>query len=136
MSRMTFVNLPVQDLRRAVDFWTSLGFSFNPQFTDDNATCMVISDEACVMLLVEKFFSTFTTKQITDTTTHAEVIMALSAESREDVDTLVDKALATGGSPANDPQEEGFMYSRSFHDPDGHLWELLYMDPAALEQQG
>jgi predicted lactoylglutathione lyase len=136
MSRMTFVNLPVQDLRRAVDFWRGLGFAFNRQFTDDNATCMVISDQACVMLLVEKFFSTFTTRDITDTTTHAEVIMALSAESREDVDTLVDKALATGGSPANDPQEEEFMYSRSFHDPDGHLWELVYMDPAALEQQG
>lgn len=136
MSRMTFVNLPVQDLQRSVDFWSGLGFSFNPQFTDDNATCMVISDQACVMLLVEKFFSTFTTKKIADATTHAEVIMALSAESREDVDAVVDEALATGGSPANDPQDEGFMYSRSFHDPDGHLWELLYMDPAAIEQQG
>jgi predicted lactoylglutathione lyase len=96
---------------------------------------MVISDDADVMLLTEKFFSTFTSKPIADARAQTQAIMALSTSSREEVDQLTERALATGGSPANEPQEEGFMYSRSFHDPDGHLWELLYMNPAALEQQ-
>lgn len=135
MSRMIFVNLPVSDLRRTVDFWTGLGFAFNPQFTDENATCMVISDHACVMLLTEKFFSTFTSKPVADATRQTETILALSAESREEADALADKAIATGGSAANEPQDEDFMYGRSFQDPDGHLWEVIYMDPAALEQQ-
>ncbi len=135
MGRMIFVNLPVSDLQRTVDFWSGLGFTFNPQFTDENATCMVISDHACVMLLTEKFFSGFTRKPVVDATAQTETILALSAESREEVDSLVEKALATGGAPSNEPQEEGFMYGRSFQDPDGHLWEVLYMDPAALEQE-
>jgi uncharacterized protein len=135
MSRMIFVNLPVADLQRSVDFWAGLGFTFNPQFTDENATCMVISDDACVMLLTEKFFSTFTTKPVVDAARQTEAILALSAESREEVDRLADQAVLTGGSSANPPQDDGFMYGRSFHDPDGHLWEVLYMDPAALEQQ-
>jgi uncharacterized protein len=135
MSRMIFVNLPVADLQRSVDFWAGLGFAFNPQFTDENATCMVISDDACVMLLTEKYFSTFTTKEVADASRQTGAILALSAESREEVDQMADRALATGGSAAQPPQEEGFMYGRSFHDPDGHLWEVLYMDPAALEQQ-
>lgn len=135
MSRMIFVNLPVADLQRSIDFWTALGFTFNPQFTDDKASCMVISDDACVMLLSEQFFSSFTTRRVADATQHTEAILALSAESREEVDRLVDTAVATGGSAANDTQDEGFMYGRSFHDPDGHLWEVLYMDPAALEEQ-
>lgn len=135
MSRMIFVNLPVTDLQRSVDFWSGLGFTFNPQFTDENAACMVISDDADVMLLTEKFFSTFTKKPVSDAKAQTEAIMALSTSSRDEVDQLTEKALATGGSPANEPQEEGFMYSRSFHDPDGHLWELLYMNPAALEQK-
>jgi predicted lactoylglutathione lyase len=135
MSRMMFVNLPVSDLRRSVDFWGGLGFDFNPRFTDDRAACLVVSDLACVMLLSESFFSSFTTKEVADASRLAEAIMAVSAESREDVDRLADRALATGGAPANDPQEDGFLYSRSFQDPDGHLWEVLSMDPAALEQQ-
>lgn len=135
MSRMIFLNLPVADLQRSIDFWTGLGFTFNPQFTDENATCMVISDDACVMLLTEKFFSTFTSKDIVDTTRYTEAITAISAESREEVDRLADTALATGGSPSSPPQDEGFMYSRAFADPDGHLWEVLYMDPSAIEQQ-
>ena len=135
MSRMIFVNLPVGDLQRSVDFWKGLGFDFNPQFTDDRAACMVVSDLACVMLLSEGFFSSFTRKAIVDAGEHTEAIMALSSESREEVDRLTDKALASGGSASNDPQDEGYMYSRSFQDPDGHLWEVLYMDPAALEQQ-
>ena len=135
MSRMIFVNLPVRDLQQTVGFWTGLGFTFNPQFTDENATCMVISDHACVMLLTDEFFSTFTTRQVADATEHTEAILALSAESREEVDRLVDTAVTTGGSAANETQDEGYMYGRSFHDPDGHLWEVLYMDPAALEEQ-
>lgn len=135
MSRMIFVNLPVRDLKRTVGFWTGLGFTFNPQFTDENTTCMVISDHACVMLLTDEFFSTFTTRQVADATEHTEAILALSAESREEVDRLVDTAVTTGGSAANETQDEGYMYGRSFHDPDGHLWEVLYMDPAALEEQ-
>lgn len=135
MSRMIFVNLPVRDLKQTVGFWTGLGFTFNPQFTDENSTCMVISDHACVMLLTDKFFSTFTTRQVADATEHTEAILALSAESREEVDRLVDTAVTTGGSAANATQDEGYMYGRSFHDPDGHLWEVLYMDPAALEEQ-
>lgn len=135
MSRMIFVNLPVRDLKRTVGFWTGLGFTFNPQFTDENTTCMVISDHACVMLLTDELFSTFTTRQVADATEHTEAILALSAESREEVDRLVDTAVTTGGSAANETQDEGYMYGRSFHDPDGHLWEVLYMDPAALEEQ-
>lgn len=135
MSRMIFVNLPVSDLQRSVGFWKGLGFDFNPQFTDDNAACMVVSDLACVMLLTDRFFSTFTKKAVADAAGSTEAIMAISAESRDEVDRLADKALASGGSASNDPQDEGFMYSRSFEDPDGHLWEVLYMDPAALEQQ-
>jgi uncharacterized protein len=135
MSRMIFVNLPVADLQRSVDFWAGLGFTFNPQFTDENATCMVISDDACVMLLTEKYFSTFTTRSLVDASRQTEAILALSAESREEVDRLADRAVSTGGSAANPPQDEGFMYGRSFHDPDGHHWEVLYMDPAALEQE-
>jgi predicted lactoylglutathione lyase len=135
VSRMIFLNLPVADLSRSIDFWAGLGFAFNPQFTDDHAACMVVSDDACVMLLTDKFFSTFTTKEVADARRYTEAITAISAESREEVDSLVEQALATGGSPSNPVQEEGFMYARSFQDPDGHLWEVVYMDPAALEQQ-
>lgn len=135
MSRMIFVNLPVSDLRRSVEFWKGLGFDFNPQFTDDKAACLIVSDLACVMLLSEGFFSSFTAKEVADPSRQVETILAISAESREEVDRLTDTALAAGGTAANDAQDEGFMYSRSFHDPDGHLWEVLYMDPAALEQQ-
>jgi uncharacterized protein len=135
MSRMIFVNLPVSDLRRSVEFWKGLGFEFNPELTDDKAACLVVSDLACVMLLSEEFFSSFTTKDVVDAGRQTEAIMALSAESREEVDRLTDRALATGGAPSSEPQEDEFMYSRSFQDPDGHMWEVLYMDPAALEQQ-
>jgi predicted lactoylglutathione lyase len=135
MSRMIFVNLPVADLERSVGFWRGLGFEFNPQFTDDRAACMVVSDLACVMLLSEKFFSTFTTKDLADSARQTEAITAISAESREEVDRLADQALASGGSASNPAQEDEFMYSRSFQDPDGHLWEVLFMDPAALEQR-
>ncbi|MGH3329856.1 MAG: VOC family protein [Nocardioidaceae bacterium] len=134
MSRMMFVNLAVEDLQRSVDFFTGLGFKFNPQFTDENATCMVIGDEGYVMLLVKDYFATFTKKDICDTSSQVETLIGLSAESREEVDTMADKALASGGQPANEAQDHGFMYSRSFLDPDGHTWEILWMDPSALEQ--
>jgi predicted lactoylglutathione lyase len=133
-SRKIFVNLAVADLDKSVDFFTQLGFAFDPQFTDDQATCMIISDEAFVMLLVEDRFKDFITKELCDATTHTEAILAVSAESRTQVDELVNKALAAGGTPANDPMDEGFMYGRSFHDIDGHLWEVIWMDPSALEQ--
>ena len=135
MSRMIFVNLPVKDLERSVEFWKGLGFEFNPQFTDDKAACLVVSDLACVMLLSESYFAGFTPKEVADSTNQTEAIMAVSTESREEVDRLADTALATGASRSNEPQSDAFMYSRSFQDPDGHLWEVLYMDPAALEQQ-
>ena len=134
-SRMLFVNLPVKDLDRSVEFFTSLGFSFDPRFTDETATQMIVSDDAFVMLLVENKFKDFTKKELADATKQTEVIMALSAESREGVDELADKALAAGGSPANEPLEMGFMYGRSFQDPDGHLWEVIWMDPAAIEAE-
>ncbi len=133
-SRKIFVNLAVEDLARSVDFFTKLGFSFDPRFTDETATCMVVSEEAFVMLLVEDRFKDFTKKELADPTTHTEAILAVSAESREGVDALTDKALAAGGSPANDPLEMGFMYGRSFHDPDGHVWEVFWMDPVAGER--
>jgi hypothetical protein len=129
-----FVNLPVKDLDRSVDFFTKLGFSFDPRFTDETATQMIVGDDAFVMLLVEDRFKDFTKKQLVDATKQTEVIVALSAESREGVDELADKALEAGASPANDPLDMGFMYGRSFDDPDGHLWEVVWMDPSAVEQ--
>jgi uncharacterized protein len=134
MSRMMFVNLPVKDLSKSVDFFTQLGFEFNPRFTDENATCMVVSEQAFVMLLVEDFFKTFTDKEIADPVTTTEAIFALSAETRQEVEEIVDKAVAAGGRPAGAVQDEDFMYGRSFQDLDGHLWELIWMDPSAIEQ--
>lgn len=132
--RKIFVNLPVKDLSRSVVFFTQLGFEFEPRFTDEKATCMIISDEAFVMLLVEDFFKTFTKKEVADATTHTEAILALSAESREQVDEVVNKALAAGAQVPNDPLDQGFMYGSSFQDLDGHLWEVIYMDPSAVGQ--
>ena len=132
-SRKIFVNLPVGDLKRSIEFFTTLGFAFNPQFTDDTAACMIVSDEAFVMLLVEGKFQDFTKKELADPARQTEAIMAVSAESRAQVDDLADTALASGGSAANEPIDmDGFMYGRSFQDPDGHLWEVVWMDPAAL----
>jgi predicted lactoylglutathione lyase len=133
-SRKLFVNLAVKNLDTSVDFFTKLGFAFDPRFTDEQATCMIVSDEAFVMLLVRNRFQDFTEKEIADSTTHTEAILALSAESREQVDELANRALEIGGAPASDPIDQGFMYSRSFQDPDGHIWELVWMDPAALER--
>jgi uncharacterized protein len=133
-SRMIFPNLPVKDLDRSVEFFTTLGFSFDPRFTDETATAMIVNDGAVVMLLTESKFKEFTKKELVDPRTHTEAILALSAESREEVDDFADKALEAGGSAANDPMEMGFMYGRSFQDPDGHHWEIFWMDPSVLEQ--
>ena len=132
-SRKMFVNLAVNDLARSVEFFNELGFAFDPRFTDETATCMVVSEDAFVMLLQEDRFSDFTKKHLTDSKVQIEAIVAVSAESREEVDQLADKALAAGGAPASDPIDMGFMYSRSFDDPDGHQWEVVWMDPSAVE---
>ena len=134
-SRKIFVNLPVRDLPRAKEFFAKLGFSFNRQFTDDKAACMVVSGEAYVMLLAEPFFRTFTKKEPCDTSTHTEGMFALSCASRAEVDELVQKALAAGGSRAMDPVDHGFMYGWSFYDPDGHHWEVLWMDPKVIQKE-
>ena len=135
MTKQIFVNLPVKDLNRTVEFFTKLGFTFNPQFTDENATCMIVSDDIFVMLLVEKFFKTFIPKEVADATKSSEVIMTLSADSRAEVDRLVDKALGSGGTVSAEAQDHGWMYSRGFQDPDGHLWEFVYMDMNAVPPQ-
>ncbi|AOS64990.1 putative lactoylglutathione lyase [Actinoalloteichus hymeniacidonis] len=128
MAMKVFVNLPVRDLGVSTGFYQALGFVVNPQFSDENATCIVISEEIYVMLLVHPFFATFTTKDVADATTDTEVITALSVDSRAEVDRLVDKALASGGSTAMSPMEDAPMYLRSFQDPDGHQWEIVYME--------
>lgn len=136
MSRKIFVNIAVEDLDRSVEFFTTLGFSFDPRMTDETATCMIVNDDAYVMLLVESKFKEFTKKELVDPATHTEAILALSAESREQVDEFADTALEAGGTPANEPMDYGFMYGRSFQDPDGHLWEVVWMNPSALEEAG
>ena len=126
-----FVNLPVRDLKRSVEFFTKLGFTFEPKFTDENATCMIVGEDAFVMLLVEPFFKTFTKRELCDTTRQTEGLFALSCGSRGEVDEMVRKAVSAGGRIASEPQDHGFMYGRSFYDPDGHHWEVFWMDPAA-----
>jgi predicted lactoylglutathione lyase len=132
-SRQIFVNLPVRDLKKSMEFFSSLGFEFNPKFTDENAGCMIIGDGAFVMLLSEPFFKTFTKRELCDTTSHTEGLFALSCDSKAEVDEMVKKAIAAGGRHAMDPQDHGFMYGWSFYDLDGHHWEVLWMDPDTLE---
>ena len=131
MARKIFVNLPIKDMERSKAFFTALGFSFNPQFTNDQGACMVVADDIYVMLLVEPFFQTFTKKPVSDAKKSTEVLVCLSCDSREEVDTLVKKALAAGATTPNAPQDHGFMYGHGFDDLDGHGWELMWMDPAA-----
>ena len=136
MSRKIFVNLPIKDMEKSQAFFKSLGFSFNPQFTNDQGACMVVSeDHNYVMLLVEPFFSTFTKKSIADASKATEVIVCLSCDSRAEVDEMVRKAIAAGGKTSNAPQEHGFMYGHGFEDLDGHIWELVWMDPNAAPPQ-
>jgi predicted lactoylglutathione lyase len=136
MSRMTFINLPVKDLAKSTEFFTTLGFSFDPMFTDDNATRMIISDDTSVMLAVDPFFKGFIEPQeVADTSKSREVLVGLSAESREQVDDLADKALAAGAEGLGEPEDDGFMYMRGFRDLDGHQWSFVYMDMSALGSQ-
>jgi predicted lactoylglutathione lyase len=128
-----FVNLPVKDLNKTIEFFTKLGFKFNPQFTDVYATCMIVGDDIFVMLLVERFFKTFTKKEICDTSKNTEVIVALSVEGREKVDQMINKAIEAGGRESREPQDHGWMYGRSFEDINGHIWEIIYMDESALK---
>ncbi|HEV7801656.1 MAG TPA: VOC family protein [Burkholderiales bacterium] len=131
MAAQIFVNLPVKDLQRSVAFFTHLGYTFDPKFTNENATCMIVGENIFVMLLVESFFKTFTKKPISDAKKTTEVLLCLSCESRAQVDALVAKALAAGGTAPNAPQDHGFMYGHGYEDLDGHIWELVYMAPQA-----
>lgn len=134
MSRQIFVNLPVRNLKSSVEFFTRLGFAFNPQFTNENAACLIVSDVSFVMLLTEAMFQSFTPKTLCDATQSSEVLVALSSESREGVDEMVRKAIAAGGTLYNEPQDHGFMYGHGFQDLDGHIWEFFYMEPSATNQ--
>ena len=127
MANQIFVNLPVKNLQNAITFFTKLGFSFNPTFTDKTATCMIVSDSIFVMLLTEAKFKTFTPKPICDATKSTEVLVCLALESRNSVDEMVRKAVAAGGSTYNKSQDHGFMYQHGFQDLDGHIWELVHM---------
>lgn len=126
-NKKIFVNLPVQDLQRSVKFFAALGFEFNPQFTDETATCMIVSEDIFVMLLTREKFASFTPKPIADAHAVTEVLVALSLDGRESVDAMVAKAVTAGGSTYNEPQDHGFMYAHGFQDPDGHTWELVFM---------
>jgi predicted lactoylglutathione lyase len=130
MPTTVFINLAVSDLNRSRAFFDSLGYSINEGFSDENAVSVVISDTITVMLLTREFFAEFTSKSIIDATTSTEVQLALSAESKEEVDAMHEKALAAGATPAGE-QDHGFMYSKSFDDPDGHHWDFVWMDPEA-----
>jgi predicted 3-demethylubiquinone-9 3-methyltransferase (glyoxalase superfamily)/predicted lactoylglutathione lyase len=132
-NRKMFINLAVLDLKRSMEFFSKLGFSFDPRFTDDKAACMIVSEEAYVMLLMEPFFKGFTKREVCDTSRQTEALLALSCESRAEVDEMVKKAVAGGGRQAMEPQDHGFMYGWSFYDLDGHHWEVLWMDGSAAE---
>jgi predicted lactoylglutathione lyase len=131
--RLIFLNVAVRDLGVSKAFFEQLGFEFNPMFTNDDCACMVVSEQAYVMLQTHESFDRFTTKPIADPTAATEAIVCVSADSREDVDAFADAALAGGGTAAREPQDYGFMYGRSFHDPDGHVWEVMWMDPQAAQ---
>jgi len=133
-SRLIFVNVPVKDVSASTAFFRTLGFDFDQKFTDQSCACMVVSEQAYVMLLVESRFADFTTKPIADARACTESILCVSAESRDAVDAFADAALEAGASRAGEPMDYGFMYGRSFHDLDGHLWEVMWMSPQAVEQ--
>lgn len=128
MSTKIFVNLPVKDLDRSVDFFSKLGYTFNSKYTNENATCMIVTEDIFVMLLVEKFFKTFIPNEIADTTKNTESIICLSAENRQAVDEMVKKAVEAGATIYKEPQDHGFMYGHGYRDLDGHFWEIMWMD--------
>ncbi|WP_367875051.1 VOC family protein [Luteolibacter sp. Populi] len=122
-----FVNLPVKNLDASIAFFTALGFSFNPQFTDENATCMILGPNLYSMLLTHPYFAGFAPREIADSSKVCEVLVALQLESREKVDEIVSKAVAAGGATYNEPKDHGFMYQHGFTDLDGHVWEVFFM---------
>ena len=132
MATMIFVNLPVRELPQSMDFFGKLGFTFNPQFTDATAACMVVSESIYAMLLTEEKFQGFTPKPISDARQSTEVLIALSLDSRQAVEAMVAQAVAAGGRTYAEPNDHGFMYQHGFEDLDGHIWELFYMDPSAV----
>ncbi len=134
MATKIFVNLPVRSLDKSVEFFASLGFSFNPQFTDETATCMIVSEDIFVMLLTNDKFKTFTPNAICDARESTEVLVCLSTESRQKVDDMVRKAVTAGGNTCNAAQDHGFMYQHGFQDLDGHIWEIIWMNPDATPQ--
>lgn len=135
MPTQIFINLPVKDLNKSVEFFTYLGYRFNPQFTDETATCMIVSDTIFVMLLTHEKFKQFTLKAICDATKNTEVLVCLSCGSRAAVDEMVSTAVAAGGSTYNEPQDHDFMYAHGYQDLDGHIWELVYMAAMPESQQ-
>ena len=134
MTTKIFVNLPVKELDKTTEFFTKLGFKFNPQFTNENATCMIVGVDIFIMFLVEKFFKTFTKKEICDTSKNTEMIVAVSSESRQKVDHMINTAIESGGKESGELQDHGWMYGRSFEDINGHLWEIIYMDENAIKK--
>ncbi len=134
MSRLLFLNLPVADLPASRAFFEQLGFEFNEKFCDDGAVCMIVSDKAYVMLLARERFAEFVTKPVADADQASALTVAISADDREAVDAFVERALAAGAGAAKEPQDYGFMYQRSFHDLDGHHWEVAWMDPVAVAE--
>ena len=130
MSTQIFVNLPVADLEKSKAFYAALGHAINPKFSDDNAACVVVSDTIHVMLLTRAYFQTFTRKPVGDAHRELQALIALSTPGREAVDAVMDKALAAGGREPGEARDYGFMYQRSFEDPDGHTWEIFHMDEA------
>lgn len=132
--RNIFINLPVKNLNETIGFFTQLGFKFNPQFTDHNAACMIVDENIYVMLLVDTFFKTFTTKEIIDTRTHIQTLLALSVKSKEDVDSLTEKAILAGAIISSETKDYGFMYQKTFDDINGHTWEIFWMDPNHVEE--
>ena len=132
MAKQLFVNLPIKDIDKTKEFFTTLGFTFNPRFTDKNGACMVIGENIFAMLLAEPFFKSFIKKEVCDARTSTEVLLALSLENREQVDEMMSKALAAGGSEPRQPQDHGWMYGRAFEDIDGHIWEVFFMDESKM----
>ena len=135
MSRMLFANMPVKDVTATREFFSTLGFTFNDAFSDENTVSMIVSDQATVMFLAEPRFKDFISDSIADTTQSREVLMCISADSRAEVDSLVDAAIAAGGSSWMEAQDHGFMYGRAFRDLDHHVWEVMWMDPAAIPSE-
>ncbi|MFN0254315.1 VOC family protein [Pedobacter ureilyticus] len=134
MAKQIFVNIPVKDLNVAIEFYTKLGFTFNQQFTDENATCMIVSENIMIMLLRDEFFKQFTPKAISNAKESTEVLICISAESREEVDQYVRLAIEAGGKALVPKQDHGWMYGHGFEDLDGHMWEISYMDMSALPE--